>query len=106
MHSTKKWAPELNLFLSVRSDELALIGGWRVADLGEAFQHEQAVDLATPTAIVNVLEEVCAAAGFGPSTPQRDDVANCLANLYSDGYFTVEVSGKPLSRTSSVKSVG
>ena len=78
-----------------------------MANLGEAFQDEQAVDLATPTAIVNVLEEVCAAAGFWPSTPQRDDVANCLANLYSDGYFTVRgTPGKPLSRTSSVKSVG
>ena len=59
-----------------------------MANLSEASQDEQAVDLATPTVIV--LEEVCAAAGFGLSTPQRDDVANCLANLYSDGYFTVE----------------
>jgi hypothetical protein len=43
-----------------------------------------------PQSISRVLEEVCSAARFGPHSEARNEVAACLAKLYSDGYFTVE----------------
>jgi hypothetical protein len=40
--------------------------------------------------VMRVLEAVCSDVGFGPDSEARSKIADCLAGLYANGYFTVE----------------